>query len=129
MKCLFLITLLVLSSGPAYAEWVAIGARDSGATVYVDRNTIPRKGDLVKMWELWDFKDLQASASGAFLSSKANREYDCAGKRQRRLEGSWFSGHMGKEKVLHSDSHKSEWLPVKPYSPFQTLWNVACRKQ
>jgi hypothetical protein len=128
MTRLLLIIFLVLSSGPAYAEWVAIGERDAGTRLYVDRGNIHRKGDLVKMWELWDFKALQASANGSFLSSKAHREYDCAGKRQRRLQGSWFSGHMGKETVLHSDSHKSEWVPVKAYSPFQALWNVACRK-
>jgi hypothetical protein len=39
-----LLTLLSLSSGPAYADWVALGESDSGTTVYVDRDTrLPRK--------------------------------------------------------------------------------------
>jgi hypothetical protein len=39
-----LITLLVLSSSPAYAEWVAIGSTEvsGGSTVYVDLETIRR---------------------------------------------------------------------------------------
>ncbi len=43
-----LITLLLLSNGPAYAEWVAIGSSESlgGYTVYVDPDTIRRNGDL-----------------------------------------------------------------------------------
>ena len=50
-----LITLLFLSSVPAYARWVAVGESNSGATVYVDPDTIRRKGDLVKLWVLGDF--------------------------------------------------------------------------
>ncbi len=43
-----LITLLVLSSGPAYAEWVAVGGnKEAGVTVSADPDTIRRKGNLV----------------------------------------------------------------------------------
>ena len=45
------LTLLILSSAPAYAEWAAVGSSENGGgvTVYADRDTIRRKGDLVKM--------------------------------------------------------------------------------
>ena len=43
MTRLLLIALLVLSSGPAYAEWVAIGSADDGMTAYVDPDTIRGK--------------------------------------------------------------------------------------
>ena len=57
MTRLLLITLLLLSSSPAYAEWVKIGDQDQlGMTVYADRETIRRKGALVKIWQLLDFK-------------------------------------------------------------------------
>jgi hypothetical protein len=53
-----LITLLVLNSSPAYAEWVWISFTKSegGYDVYADPDTIRRKGDLVKMWVLYDYK-------------------------------------------------------------------------
>ena len=38
-----LIILLVLNSGPAYAEWVSIGSTDDGMTAYGDPDTICRK--------------------------------------------------------------------------------------
>jgi len=79
-----LITLLELSSGPAYAEWVAIGYSESlgGYTVYVDPDTIRRKGDLVKVWALTDYTTIQTVADNSFLSSKAQNEFDCAEERQ-----------------------------------------------
>ena len=53
-----LITLLVLSSAPAYAEWVVLGTTDDGMTTYADPDTIRRRGDLVRMWALYDFKTI-----------------------------------------------------------------------
>ena len=55
MTRLLLIALLMLSNGPAYAEWVAIGSSDDGVTAYADPDTIRRKGDLVEMWTLYDY--------------------------------------------------------------------------
>ena len=54
-----LLTLLVLSSVPAYAEWVAVEKdylSPGLQTVYVDPDTIRREGNLVTMWQLIDFK-------------------------------------------------------------------------
>ena len=97
MTRLVLITLLVLSSGPVYAEWVRVSADNHGKmTAYVDPSTIRRKAGVVEMWELWDFKSRQASASGSVLSSKTQRGYDCAGKRRRRLCGFVVLGAYGK---------------------------------
>ena len=47
-----LTTLLVLSSGPAYAEWVAVEKeflRPGQQTVYTDPNILQREGNLVTM--------------------------------------------------------------------------------
>jgi hypothetical protein len=68
-----LITLLVLSSGPAYAEWVKIDEIDP-YTLYVDPDTIRRKGDLVKMWQVYDFKAVQTGEGAriCLATGKAN---------------------------------------------------------
>ena len=53
-----LVTLLFLSSVPAYAEWVAV-EKDyllpGLQTVYVDPDSIRRDGNFVTMWQLIDF--------------------------------------------------------------------------
>ncbi len=57
MTRLLLITLLVLSSGPAYAEWLLVGKGvGSGMTTYADPDTIRREGNLVTLRQLTDFQ-------------------------------------------------------------------------
>ena len=76
-----LIVLLLLSSGPAYAEWVPVDEHDQAGTTestsYVDLDTIRRNGDLVKMWVLFDYETRQYStlrraSRFCLASSKAN---------------------------------------------------------
>jgi hypothetical protein len=55
-----LITLLLLSSGSAYAEWVSLDANTQrGGTVYTDPDSIRLKGDVVTMWSLHDYRTTQ----------------------------------------------------------------------
>ena len=130
MTRLFLITLLLLSSGPVYAEWVLTsGNDDAGLTVYVDPDTIRRKGNLVKMWQLYDYKTVQTVAGDSLLSIKRYNEYDCTEERTRMLAYTWFSGNMGSGKVVYSTPDEQQWEPVIPPSINRTLWNVACSKK
>ena len=53
MKRLALLTLLTLSSAPAYGEWVEVSVNvETGEKVYVDPDTIRRRGDIAAMWVL-----------------------------------------------------------------------------
>jgi surface-adhesin protein E len=129
---LILVAVLCFSTGgpPAYADWVSLGdSVNMAMTVYADPDTIRRKGDLVKMWDLQDFKTARpAKANESYLSSKNQSEYDCSEKRRRTLAFTWFSGHMGKGDVVYSDSDEDKWEPVEPGSVGKTLWKFACGK-
>ena len=129
-----LITLLVLSSGPVYAEWVAVEKNYLSPglqTVYVDPDTIRREGNLVTLWQLNDFKWMQGNPKGTprFLSTKTHKQFDCAEKRLRLLAFTEFSRRMGTG--IRNDGYvdKDNWLPVEPDSINQALWEVACNKQ
>ena len=125
-----LITLLVLSSGPAYAGWVAVGGNDQiGMTTYVDPATIRRKGDMVKMWQLNDFKTVQTVEGNSFLSTKKQREFNCAEERIRILAATQVSGNMGNGEVVWVNSNEQKWEPFVPGSIGQTLWEFACGKK
>ena len=125
-----LITLLLLSSIPAYAEWVLVSGDDeAGLTVYVDPDTILRKGNLVKMWQLYDYKTVQAVAGDSLLSIQRQNEYDCTDERTRMLAFTWFSSNMGKGRVVYRTADEQQWEPVIPRSIDQALWKVACGKQ
>jgi len=123
-----LFTLLV-SSGPAYADWMSLGTSDSGTTVYADLATLRREGDLVKMLVLFDFKTAQTKADVSFLSAKAQMEYDCAEQRYEGLAVTYFSGNMGNGQLLDRSSGKGKRLRVSPDSLDQALWKLACDKK
>ena len=125
-----LIALMLLSSSPAYAEWVAVGGNDQiGMTTYADPSTIRRKGDLVKMWQLNDFKTVQTVEGNSFLSTKKQREFNCAEERTRILAATQFSGNMGTGEVVWRNANEQKWEPVVPESIGQTLWEFTCRKK
>ena len=125
-----LITLLVLCSGPVYAEWVLVSRDDEAElTVYVDPDTIHRNGNLVTMWGLIDYKTIQIIAGDSLLSIRRQNEYDCAEVRTRMLAFTWFSGNMGSGQALHSDSDEDKWKPVAPDSVAEALWKIACDKK
>jgi len=126
LKRLLLIALLVLSSAPAYAEWVEIGTSNDGATVYVDPDTIRRKGDLVKMWILYDYKTLQSATGVAHLSDSIQLEANCIEKLQRRLAYTWWSGNMRDGNVVFSHSAEGNWIPIGPGTVGHTVWSFAC---
>jgi surface-adhesin protein E len=124
---LFLITLLVLSSGPAYAAWVrGVTSEDAEVTVYIDPDIIRRKADLVKVWTLFDYTTTQTAVGKSWLSSKMHRQFDCSEERIRVLAFTMFSGNMGKGEPVYGNSDEGKWKPVAPGSIEQTRWKVAC---
>jgi hypothetical protein len=129
MTRLFLITLLLLSSGPAYAEWVKVSeSDDAGKTVYVDQATIRRNSNLVKMWQFYDYKTVQTVGGNRFLTAKEQWEFDCAEERSRVVARKEFSGNMGSGTMVFTNSQVGKWLPVMPDSIGRTVWEVACGK-
>jgi len=126
-------TFLVLGRGPVYAEWVAVEKNyqvPGLQTVYVDPATIRREGNLVMLWQLTDFKTVQGGMGpDRFLSMKIQQQFDCAEKRLRLLAFTEFSRRMGTGIPANGYVDKDTWLPVKPDSMDQALWELACGKQ
>jgi hypothetical protein len=125
-----LITLLVLSSIPAYAEWVAV-EKDylipGLQTLYVDPDTISREGNLVTMWQLIDFKWMQGGRSPTrFSSAKTHKQFVCAENRLRLLAFTEFSRGMGTGIPADGYVDTGNWLSVEPESINHALWEVAC---
>ena len=112
-----LITLLALSSGPAYAEWIAVDENNQLAgimTVYIDPDSIHRKGNLVTMWQLIDFKTMQGGRSPTrFSSTKIQKQFDCAEARTRLLRVTDFWGNMGTGEPAEAYVEKGNWIPVE----------------
>ncbi|MGQ0694675.1 MAG: surface-adhesin E family protein [Nitrospiraceae bacterium] len=127
-----LIILLVLSSGPAFAEWVALDEKYQSPglqTVYVDPDTIRREGNLVTLVILVDWTSMQGHRFHRFMSTKTHKQFDCADKRLRLLAFTEFSRHMGTGRPANGYVDKNNWLPVEPESINQALWEVACGRE
>jgi hypothetical protein len=129
-----LITSLLLSSVPAYAEWVAV-EKDyllpGLQTVYLDPDSIRREGNLVTMRQLINFKWMQGSARGPtrFLSTETHKQFDCAEKRLRLFAFTEFSGRMATGISANGYVDKGNWISVEPESINQALWEVGCGRE
>lgn len=123
------LTLLILSSAPAYAEWVEV-AKGDNVTSYMDPDTIRSKGAMVKMWGLDDQKTTRTSREGkSFLSLKVQVEYDCAEEQLRTLAEYGYSGQMGTGEIVYSYTKKPDnWKPAMPGSVGHANWVFACKK-
>jgi hypothetical protein len=127
-----LVTLLVLSRGSAYADWVAIEKEYQSPglrTVYIDSATIHREGHLVTVVSLVDWKSMQGHRFHRFMSTKTHKQFDCGAKRLRLLAFTEFSRHMGTGRPAKGYVDPDNWLPVKRESIDQGLWEVACGKE
>jgi hypothetical protein len=128
-KAISLMLLAVVSSGAA-AEWVVVGSSEnSTTTIYADPATIHRKGDMVKMWSLVDYKTPQGSAPKPYMSMRSQDEYDCKDERARGLSLTRHAGNMARGKTVFTDSHREKWEPVPPNSVGEGLWKFACGKR
>ena len=127
-----LFSFLLLSSGPLYAELVAVEKKYQSPglqTVYFDPATIRREGDLVTIWQLTDYTWMQGGRkSTRFLSTKTHKQFDCVGKRLRLLAYTEFLRHMGTGRRNNGYVDQENWLPVEPESTNQALWELACEK-
>ena len=129
-----LVTLLFLSSAPAYAEWMAV-EKDyllpGLQTVYVDPESIRREGNLVTMEQLIDFRWMQGSARGPtrFMSTETHKQFDCAEKRVRLLAFTEFSHRMGTGIATDGHVDKGSWIRVEAESINQALWEIGCGKE
>ena len=131
MKRLLLGLMLAMTASAASAKWTGVDYDDELIT-YVDRATIRRSGNFVKMWELKDYKTVRTSPSTgySYLSAKGQEEYDCKEEKTRLLAFTWFDGKMGSGKVVHNTSETSmKWSPIQPGSIGEALWKIACGKQ
>ena len=120
--------LLWLNAVPANAEWMRLTEAD-GMTVHFDPDAIRRKGNLVKVWLLYDYKTLQSATGVAHLSDSIQLEANCTEKLQRSLAYTWWSGNMGNGNVVFSQSAEGNWIPIGPGTVGHTVWSFACSKK
>ena len=127
-----LVLLLLMVSTNVFAEWLRLGEVDDGdSTFYVDLETIKRKGNKVKMWDLSDSKTVKKTLGGKEYFSSLNRiEYDCEEETRRILDAYRYSGNMKNGGIVFSYPNvKDEAESIIPESLDDGLFKIACGKK
>jgi len=129
MKGLIFIVLLMLSSEPIYAGWLAVEKQYQPTgleTLYFDPAAIHRDGNRATLWQLTDIK---WNGTTRFLSLKTHKEFDCEQPRVRVLQVIEFSRQMGTGRSAASYIENGNWQPVEEHSLNHALRKAACGKR
>lgn len=125
---LLLVVSLTLSESSASAEWYPLDGNNH-AKVYIDRETISRTGDVVRVWVLDDLKTPHTRGLSSFSSVRAQEEHDCSKERFRLLAIEQFAGDMGTGNSIYKKSGESGWAPVPRGTMAQSVWKFVCGKK
>jgi len=131
MKRIILVSsllLLISMSSSALAEWVKVAGNDK-LTAYADPSTLRKKGNITKIWSLFDFRAENTLTDGSpYLSVMRETEYNCKDHVQHMLSYSIYSGNMGKGKLLDKGGDPQDWKPVSQSGMAMAMMEYACSK-
>ena len=93
-----------------------------GTVFYIDRNSIKKEGNLLRVWELQDLKEKGP------LEEKSRRvlvEYDCKNERRRVMSFSFHAEQMGAGLTLKGDQTPGKWNLMVPNTTGSVVFQVA----
>lgn len=122
MKSWLLAFPLLAFGMPAGATWTFVDGGD-GYERYIDRETIDREGNLVRVWEVDN--NTVADASGV-VSLRSRTEYDCNSRRYRIVHLSGHTREMTEGDVVFSKAIDGEWRPIAPETLGEVSMEMAC---
>ena len=128
MRIAILAMLLAVVSSSAEAAWVAVSGTNRFFT-FADPATISKAGNMVKMWDLLDYKMVREVEGLRYMSQKSQSEYDCQGRLTRPLVVFLHSGIMGSGEPVFNSNTPDNWQPVPPGSINDALLKYACGTQ
>ena len=124
IKKTILLSLLLLASGAACAEWLKF-SETASYNFYINPDTIRMDGKLIKVWLLNDYKN--RSETGG-LSSRVKIEIDCSGERIRTLTLSEHSEHMAGGELTFTGKKENDWRDVAPDTVNEKALKLVCAK-
>ncbi len=127
MRQIIALALSVCCAG-ASAEWTEIDRFDDGTRIYVDRNTLQRKGDIGQIHSLVRWGEPQEDPDQPpYLSTVVRTAYDCTTKHEKYLASTSYAGPMGDGKRVVADEDEApNWASISAGSMEEKLWKLAC---
>lgn len=102
--------------------WMKATEGADGTVFYIDRDSIKKEGNLLRVWELQDLKDKGP------LDEKSRRvlvEYDSKAERRRVLSFSFHVEPMGAGVTVKADQTPGKWTLIVPNTTAAVVFQVA----
>ncbi len=127
-RLLFGLVLSVMATAAsAQAQWVQVSETGNRDKIYTDPTTKARKGNIVRVWHLYDFVKSQVTGSKPFYSAKVYTQFDCAERTTQILQIDSFVGQMGTGEIEGISNTPGTKGFVAPGSINEILLNLACK--
>lgn len=136
-KIIWMMFLVLMSSNVAAVWTKIVEAKDttegpnqgSQYSVYIDVDSMRNTDDLIKVWELYDYRSAQwGQGIEPYLSLKVRTEYDCSEERSRTHYVALFSGNMGKGNRGGEKEYVHKWEALELDTIGEKLWKFSCGK-
>jgi hypothetical protein len=115
----------------SWAEW-EIASDNNAATFYVDKTTIKKNGNLVKMWSKANLKSVATTTNGKnYLGMKTLFLFNCKDEEVGVVNQVFFSEHSY-DKVVDSVNVNQSEVKFEPFTPdsiISAIWKIACGKK
>lgn len=123
-----LMVFLVVVSTSATADWVRVHGNEK-LIAFADSSSIRKKGNILKVLSLFDFKAENTLSDGStYMSIIRETEFNCKENLQRMVSFSIHSGKMGKGEVMESGSDPQDWKPVSKEGIAVDMMEFTCGK-
>lgn len=99
---LLVATSLACCGAAAAQEWTDM-ARNENMVVYIDKASIAKTGNMVKVWKVVDYKTAKLLRGKSYLSTKTAIEYDCIERQYRTYFYAAYATRMaagGEENIV-----------------------------
>jgi hypothetical protein len=111
-----------LLPGLVWANWAKVGESEL-ATLYMDRSSIQREENVVRVWEI---QDLKVADGDGVRSRRYLNEYDCKYQMYRISNLTSYAGPMLTGQKLFDLEAKGLWRKVGGLSPFTLSFVIHC---
>jgi hypothetical protein len=127
MRKLLIGLALSLVATAASAQWVLVTTAADDDRYYTEPTTKRRTGNIVRMWELVDFKKSRVFAGQTYNSERVYWQYDCSERTRQYLQSHGYSGQMGAGEMIGSTTQAGVKFFVPPNTVAETLLDFACK--
>ena len=119
---------LGLAALPAHAGLDILRETRDGI-LYIDRDSIEKNGDVLRVMSTQDFHRLQKLDGHEYLSARAWYDVDCAGRKVRQTSLEIFPENMAMGGAVHSNKEVQEWQEPAEATRLGAIWKGLCAKR